>query len=538
MIDSPTLTSATVANYCVLNPLANPNNPTVTITSGNLNFSYSAGTSNKLSVVGSIGVNSGKYYYEFTVGSPNNCQIGITEGLVVGGSANGTTFINYYSGGINNSVGSVSGSPASFTAGDIIGVAYDMTTPAVYFYKNNTLQATVTSFSSFTAFPLSSPETGAANGSGVFNFGQRPFSYTPPTGFVRLNTYNLPDSTIKKGNTVMDATLYTGTGATQSITNAGGFKPDLVWAKTRSTVSSNLLYDSIRGVNVYLSSNQTAAEATLANSLTAFNSNGFTVGSDSNINGSGVTYVGWQWQAGQGTNTTGTGTGGITSVTQSVNTTAGFSIVTYTGSGSNGTVTHGLGVAPSMIIIKARAGADASTRSWSIYNKNLGNTSVIWLDLTSAVNTSRPLYWNSTSPTSSVFSIGTDTDVNRSSQTYVAYCWAEIAGFSKFGSYTGNASTDGPFVYTGFRPKFVLLKRTDSTSNWYLFDTARNTFNVMKDELLPNSTNAEADNTRHIDTLSNGFKIRADNASQINASGATMIYMAFAENPFKNANAR
>jgi hypothetical protein len=255
------------------------------------------------------------------------------------------------------------------------------------------------------------------------------------------------------------------------------------------------------------------------------------------MNTSAATYVGWQWQAGQGTTTTGTGTGGITSVTQSVNATAGFSIVTYTGSGSNGTVTHGLGVAPRMIMVKWRSGGGLTAQDWNVYHASVGATARLFLNTTAASATTS-VAWNNTAPTSSVFSIGTGTDVNGSGASYVAYCWAEIAGFSKFGSYTGNASTDGPFVYTGFRPKFVLIKRTDSTSNWYLFDTSRDTYNVMKNELLPNSTNAEADNTRWIDTLSNGFKIRADNASQINASGATMIYMAFAEHPFKNANAR
>jgi hypothetical protein len=536
MIDSPTLTSATVANYCVLNPLANPNNPTVTITSGNLNFSYSAGTSNKLSVVGSIGVNSGKYYYEFTVGSPNNCQIGITEGLVVGGSANGTTYINYYSGGINNSVGSVSGSPASFTAGDIIGVAYDMTTPAVYFYKNNTLQATVTSFSSFTAFPLSSPETGAANGSGVFNFGQRPFTYTPPTGFVRLNTYNLPDSTIKKGNTVMDATLYTGNGANRSITNAASFRPDFVWGQARSFAYGSWLYDSVRGATKQIESFGTNAESTQSTMVTAFNSNGFNMGTDTAGNNSGTTYVAWQWQAGQGTNTSGTGTGGITNVTYSVSTTAGFSVVIYTGSGSNGTVTHGLGVAPKMIMVKNRTTAGGNG-IWRVYHTSLGGTKYINLNETTAATTGSTV-WNNTDPTSSVFSVGTTGTVNDSGNNYVAYCWAEIAGFSKFTSYVGNGSTDGPFVFLGFRPKFVLMKNiTTAGYAWQILDTSRNTYNVMNAQLFPNSSAAEDTTNVLVDYLSNGFKLRNADGAQ-NLSSNTYIVAAFAENPFKNSNAR
>jgi hypothetical protein len=330
----------------------------------------------------------------------------------------------------------------------------------------------------------------------------------------------------------MDATTYTGTGASLAVTNAAGFKPDLVWVKGRSGATDHAWYDSVRGTTKDLVSNSTAAETTQAQGLTAFGTGGFTVGTLAKMNTSAATYVGWQWQAGQGS--TSSNTNGTRTSTVSVNTTAGFSVVTYTGNGTAGaTVGHGLGVAPAMIVVKRRDVQD----NWRVYNINNGNTKYMNLDSTLAASVAS-IMWNNTSPTSSVFSIGTDVSVNANAGTYVAYCWAEIAGFSKFGSYTGNASTDGPFVYLGFRPKFVLIKNTNSATNWYLFDTARDTYNVMKDELLPNSTNAEADNTRWIDSLSNGFKIRNDNVSQINASGATMIYMAFAENPFKNALAR
>jgi hypothetical protein len=371
-----------------------------------------------------------------------------------------------------------------------------------------------------------------------YNFGQQPFSYTPPTGFVALNTYNLPTSTIVKGNTVMDATLWTGNGSSQTITNASAFKPDLVWGKARSAATSNEFYDSIRGGSQSLLSNTTGAENNWSPyGVTAFNSNGFSVNditsSGYGINESGVTYVGWQWQAGQGSTSSNT-SGSITS-TVSVNASAGFSVVTYTGTGANATVGHGLGVAPAMIIAKSRSG----TTDWNVYHSSLGATQAIYLNRTTAAQTSSA-FWNNTAPTSSVFSLGTGTDINASGATNVAYCWSEIAGFSKFGSYTGNGSSDGPFVYLGFRPKFVMFKRTDSSSNWWMIDTSRSPINQMADVLLADSNGAEFSSGTGwpgIDYLSNGFKLRGT-ASGINASGGTYIYMAFAENPTKFANAR
>ena len=369
----------------------------------------------------------------------------------------------------------------------------------------------------------------------TFNFGQRPFSYTPPTGFVRLNTYNLPDSTIKKGNTVMDATLWTGTGVSNVIVNQAQFKPDFVWAKSRSTAYDNVLDDSVRGVGLTLISNTTGAEVNEGSAgLTAFNSNGFTIGGASGgWNNSGSTYVGWQWQAGQGTNTTNT-SGSITS-TVSVNTTAGFSVVTFTNPASgNWTIGHGLGVAPSFIITKSR-----SAGGWIIYHSALGNTK--WLEFTTAAaQTGTSFPFNSVSPTSTLITYGNATSWGASA-TQVAYCWAEIAGFSKFGSYTGNGSTDGPFVYLGFRPKYILIKSTNAsqTRGWLMLDTARSPYNTFT-YYSPVASSSAAEATAagyEMDLLSNGFKPRGNNDGH-NLSGVTYIYAAFAEHPFKNSNAR
>jgi hypothetical protein len=337
---------------------------------------------------------------------------------------------------------------------------------------------------------------------------------------------------IINGSKVMQAVLYTGTGATQTI--AVGFQPDLVWVKSRSAATSHKLTDSVRGATKALISNSTGAETTDTNGITAFTSNGFTLGSDSVYNTNGATYVAWCWQAGQGS--TSSNTNGTITSTVSVNASAGFSVVTYTGTGTNGaTVGHGLGVTPSMMVFKRRN----TTSDWATYHSSIGNTGVVFLNLTSATTTTANA-WNNTSPTSSVFSLGVGTDVNGSGSTYVAYCWTPIAGFSAFGSYTGNGSTDGPFVYTGFRPKFVMVKCSSSDlsggAHWVIEDSSRSTYNAADAILYANLSNAEGSG-EPVDFLSNGFKIR-NTVARWNSSGATFIYMAFAESPFRNSLAR
>ncbi len=310
-------------------------------------------------------------------------------------------------------------------------------------------------------------------------------------------------------------------------------QPDLVWGKGRSTAYDNFLVDSVRGSGLVLFSNLTNGEVS-ANYLTSFNSNGFSLGSGfSTSNNNGTTYVAWQWRA-NGAGVTNTA-GSITS-TVSANTTSGFSVVTYTGTGANATVGHGLNVNPQLVIVKIRSG----TGSWAVYSLTVaatrGSDHILSLNSTSD-SFSAPTTFQSTQPTSSSFSVGTSTSTNGSGSTYVAYCFAPIAGFSAFGYYTGNGSTDGPFVYTGFRPRWLMIKRTDTTSDWYVFDSARNTFNSATQILYPNLSNAEVGYTppAGFDLLSNGFKSRE---TAINASGGTYVYAAFAENPFRNSLAR
>jgi hypothetical protein len=336
----------------------------------------------------------------------------------------------------------------------------------------------------------------------------------------------------------MAASTYTGTGATQSIVNSGNnagaisFKPDFVWTKVRSAVENNRLYDSIRAVQNVLYSNLTNAETFEPGSLTAFNSNGFTVGAAGSSNTNAATYVAWQWQAGQGSTSSNT-SGSITS-TVSVNATAGFSVVTFNSNATAGaTVGHGLGVAPSMFIVKSRS----IVGDWGVYHASVGNTGGLLLNSTAATNTTIQ-FWNNTSPTSSVFTLGNGSTVNPTSGTnMVAYCWAQVAGFSKFGSYTGNGSADGPFVYLGFRPRFVMIKTTSSVNNWIVIDSSRDPYNSPGNYLLPNTTGAEGSVSPAIDFLSNGFKLRLSNAGW-NGSSENIIYAAFAENPFKYSLAR
>jgi hypothetical protein len=347
-------------------------------------------------------------------------------------------------------------------------------------------------------------------------------------------TYAIPN-----GATQFAATTYTGNGSTQSITNGAStsgvsFQPDLVWIKGRSGATNNGLQDSVRGTaGGILISNSTAAESAGGAYVSSLDANGFTVNNNTSGNNNASTYVGWQWKAG-GTAVSNTA-GSITSQV-SANPSAGFSIVTFTCPASgNFTVGHGLGIAPAMYIVKSRSSA---ATNWGVYHKNMNATpQAYFMQLnTTVAATNSTTAWANTAPTSSVFSMGTNSICNPS-DTAVAYCFSEIAGFSKFGSYTGNGSADGTFVYLGFRPAFVLLKNASATGQWHNMDYQRTSAsNVVNGQLYANLSNAEAVGAT-LDFLSNGFKIRT-NSADINGSTNTIIYAAFAENPFKFSLAR
>jgi hypothetical protein len=533
-------------NYCTLNPLDEPSTYAAagTPVNGNLDFSVS----NDAAAGATFAVSSGKWYWEMTVVSghtagSNTIWTAITS--INPSSSNklawqsGTGSRSYATTGLKFNENTSSSYGNTYTNGDVIGCALDLDNGKVYWSKNGTFQAsgdpvagTNAAFTGLTGTWL--PEATQNAGVTAWNFGQRPFAYTPPSGFRSLCTTNLPASTVLKGSDYFNPILWTGDGANPRSLTGVGFQPDFVWIKSRSNAYAHRLADAVRGVGRELFSNSTSAEVVNNNngSVQAFNSDGFTLSgstSTSDVNGSGLTFVAWNWKA-NGAGVTNTA-GSITS-TVSANTTSGFSIVTYTGTGSNATIGHGLGVAPSMVIVKNRS----TTTDWLIYHVSLGATKSIAFDTAAAITSSTR--WNDTAPTSTLVSIGTSAGVNGSGNSMVAYCFAAISGFSAFGSYTGNGSADGPFVYLGFRPEFVMIKNASATGDWFIYDTARNTYNVADNRLKPNLSDAEGTGGSFgPDILSNGFKMRS-NFGEMNGSGNTIIYMAFAENPFKNALAR
>ena len=342
-------------------------------------------------------------------------------------------------------------------------------------------------------------------------------------------------TTIDNSELYFQTKLYAGNGSSQSITLDGSenMQPDWVWIKSRTDTRKHNLYDVVRGTNKRLVSNADSAEDEPDSNagVNAFNSDGFTVGSETDVNGSSRNFVAWNWLAGGSASSNSDG-----SITSSVsaNTTAGFSIVTYTGTGSAATVGHGLGAVPKMFWTKRRD----NNESWGVYHHTQGAGKFLRLESTNAVDTSSTL-WNNTTPTSSVFSIAVGGIANTSSGTYVAYCFAEKKGYSKFGSYTGNGNADGTFIYTGFKPALIIFKRADSTGFWRIVDNKRDVDNVAHHFLFANDSSVEStavgSSQYDTDILSNGFKIRTTLASS-NASGGTFIYMAFAENPIVGSN--
>ena len=502
---------------------------------------------------------------------------------------NRSVFLN----GTENDYGSSSGvgglGVAKLAAGDVLGIAVDGATGKVWFHRNGTYFGAPVGHQSghgTTGNPSAGSNeigtitnTTAINPSGeIFiyltgngsvddlfvNFGQDStfagnesagsetdangeglFQYAVPTDYVCLHSGNMSDITIGSGQSSQaddnfNTVLYTGDGSSSNAITVG-FQPDWTWIKQRDGTPSHALFDSVRGADNVLRTNGTEEEnnsgiatATFGG-LTSFDSNGFTVDDGSSTtfdatNGSGDSYVAWNWKAGGSASSNSDG-----SITSSVSAApdAGFSIVSYTGTGANATVGHGLSSAPEMYIVKGRAASN-----WSVYHSGIASdaeTDFLILNSTSAavdLNT----YWNDTAPTSSVFSLGTDSNVNGNTATFIAYCFHSVDGYSKVGNYVGNGNADGTFVYTGFRPAFVLLKVSSTTNNWFIYDNKREGYNEDNDTLSPNLSAVE-DNSYKLDLLSNGFKIRGSQNAH-NQSGQTFIYLAFAEAPFKFANAR
>jgi hypothetical protein len=513
-------------NYCTLNPLLNGSG---TLANGNLELTGPSSAWG--SRVGTVAISSGKWYFE-AVASTGATSLGVMVGITkavpagnhLGIDANGYAYFSATGNKWNNGSGASYG--ATWTDGDVIGCAFDADVGTLTFYKNGVSQGTAYSSLSASLWFLGVSCYGSAKVDA--NWGARPFAYTAPSGFKALCTANLPAPVVTKPSTVMDVATWAGNNGTQTISLPGGFNPDLVWVKNRSGTTWHTLVDSVRGTPKELYSNATNAEVTspTASNISNFQNGSFDVGPGSSdasaVNATGSSYVGWTWDAGSSTVTN---TQGSISSQVRANASAGFSIVNATWPSSGAfTIGHGLGVMPSFIISKARTAAFG----WTVYHASLGSGKYLDLNTTSAA-TSNANVWGT--HTSSVVSLGS---VMASGQSSIMYCFAPVAGYSSFGSYTGNGSTDGPFVYTGFRPRWIMLKRADSNSSWAILDATRLGYNVRNDSLYANLADAEA-NFGLIDILSNGFKLRATFGSE---NGGTHIYCAFAEHPFQYARAR
>ena len=515
-------------NYCTINAISQYTTPSL-LSGGNLTLSGS-NPSHRTNWLPS----TGKFYFEVdctTVGSGGYLVGGAQSLYRVDGSRwTGAAWVAY---------------GASYTSGDRIGCEIDLTNNTVEWFKNQTSQGLITSaglarngVDDWTGGDLTGTWTAH------WNFGQRPYARTANSGFKALCTQNLPDPAIKKASQYFDAKLRSGTGAAYSVTGIG-FQPDLVWIKARDAAYSHNIADTVNGAGYAQFSDQAIAQVS-NHDITAFNSDGYSANQTVNYelsNGTPRNYIDWMWRGGGNANTfnlNGTGyasmaAAGLTDGSQaatgiSVNTTCGMSVVNFSAAASGtGTIGHGLGVAPRLIIAKAKS----SAYQWYIQHASQGPTK--YGLFSTAAFAAATAVWNDTAPTSTVFSHGTGWN---GYGTTVAYCFAEIAGFSKFGSYTGNGSANGPFVWCGFRPRWIMVKRTNTASSWFQIDTARDTYNRAQNYLKVDVADAEGV-FGLVDLVSNGFKWREDgSASGMNVSASTYIFAAFAEHPFRTARAR
>lgn len=547
-------------NYATFNGLITSTsvaNARQVFSNGNLDLTSGA-SGNYGTGASTISLVSGKWYCEMLITVPSGADSFSRYGITaitrdffsagnnqIGGKAedhvlvwNGGTTLRYTS----NDTTQYTYSGASASSGSIFMLAYDADAGELWFGIDGTWLTNA----SGTGNPAtgSNPDVSGLSGpkyfvGGVYNggtsnqisvnFGQRPFAYTAPSGFKALNTASLPAPVVTKPSEYMDVALYTGnsTGSQSQTISGLGFSPDLLWIKSRSTVHDNFIFDAIRGPATYFRSNSTDGDAGADTSyLNSFNSDGFTVGYRDNTNEISHTFVAWTWDA--GSSTVSNPDGSITSQVRA-NASAGFSVVSYTGNGSTGTVGHGLGVAPSMVLIKNRS----ASQDWVMWFTGLTVNQYFYFNTTDGIRNFTGS-WGAL-PTSSVFSTFT---TQNNTNNYVAYCFAPVAGYSSAFSYSGNGSSDGPYTYLGFRSRFIIIKRTDTTGDWLIYDTARDSYNTMTKRLYPNLSNAEADaSDQALDVTANGFKVRANNGN-FNASGGTYIGFAFAESPFQYARAR
>jgi len=521
-------------NYCTLNPLAIGS---FTLSNGNLDVVSTGGYGKALST---FGMSSGKWYFESTMNAANiyNC-IGIAN-------TNAFYKLSEYAGQSNtdwtylgdgrkvSNAGRVAYG-SSYTSGDVIGVAFDADAGTLTFYKNGSSQGTAfTGLTSGPYFPVVIDDSNVDQTNQSLNFGQRAFAYSAPSGYKALCTANLPDPTIADGSTYFTTTTYSGNSGdglstTQDIVT--GFSPDMVWIKHRNGTNSHVIFDTIRGAGKRIFPNLTNSEDTKTQTLSTFNNNGFTLNGDNSVNDVGGNYVAWAWDAGSSTVSN---TDGDVISSVRANTSAGFSIVKWNPDSNGQSVGHGLNAVPEFIMAKALDNG----HSWRVYHKDLTSGENLLLD----TNQPEDVYSADIDIVNSTVFDGGQGLTGSSLNNNIAYCFTSVEGYSAFGSYTGNGIANGPFVYTGFRPRWVLFKTSTETAAgntaWYIYDAARLGYNGSgtNKSLKANTTDIEA-NAGDFDLLSNGFKLRNNNGG-LNTSNATYIYAAFAENPFKYARAR
>ena len=541
MSDTPT------NNYATLNPVDNASGATL----ANGNLETTSGAASYKSNFGTMFASSGKWYAEFTVLAGSNDSrmipgVGTKQTSVTTNLGNDTYSysINYDSGTstiykrTNNATTALT-STGNLTTNSVVMIALDLDNNKLWFGQDGTwfdsgapASGTNQIFSiaagEYTFMPCT-----YSDGKFAINFGQRAFAYTPPTGFKALNTSNLPAPTVKDGSDYFNTILYSGDESSPRALTGVGFQPDFVWIKCRNLTADHNLNDAVRGTGNVLATNKTDSENNAYGYVSAFSSDGFSISDggtgNGEVNSGSGTYVAWNWLAGNGTSSNTNGT--ITS-TVSANPTAGFSIVSYSGNNnSSATVGHGLGVSPDLVIVKDRS---TSNYVWMVKFAILGGN-ILQLDGAGAANApssySTGTIGTLTSTTFGFTTGGSLQAVNNTGQNYIAYCFAEVEGYSKMGTYTG--STGFPFVYCGFRPAFILLKPYDLASGWYMYDSTRGEYNVVSMRVLADTSDQETSAAGNdIDILSNGFKLRGASNSGSNYNGKNYIFYAVAENPF------
>ena len=520
--------------YPTLNPLAQ-NSTGVTLSQGNLGVARSSSSQGLVS--STIGMTSGKYYCEVTINDEFNLVVGLIEGALLS-TANrylgqDSNTYGYDQGGSTATGGSYTSYGAAYNNGDVVGIIFDADNGKLYFSKNGTVQnsgnpvnGTNFAYQNLTNGPyffgVSVENVSSAN---VFNFGQSSFAHTPPTGFAALNSANLTAPT-HQGCDAFSAVTYTGNGSTRSITT--DIAPAWVWIKNRSQADEHKLVDIVRGVQKELSSDDASnAEQTDSNGVTAFASSSFSLGSGANgYNDSSENFVAWCWAAGTAFSNDASATGiGTLDSSGRVNASDSLSIVTYTGSGSNASIKHGLSAAPQMYWVRDRTDGN----DWNVYSADANASPAsgsLRLDSAAAFNPDGTI-WNGV-PSSTVINLGTSDETNKLNNNFIAYCFRSVAGVCKVGSYVGNGSADGTYVSLGFKPSWILIKSATTARDWVIFDTARDTINVSDTRLDASNTGAEFAAALDVDILSDGFKLRSTDIDG-NASGVTYLVLSMAD---------